>query len=400
VATVSAASVTLLRSYRYYSRIIDARLASGYLTSRPGIYAAPRSISVGQKISRERLIDMLRRAGYAEASASEVWSGSFRAEANVIEIRPGRAQALSPLLVKVTLGGDGRVEELIGDGVSLDSFALEPEVLTNDHTKNGERSHLTYREIPPVLVQAILSIEDRRFFDHSGLDPFGVLRALLRNAGDDRMGQGGSTITQQLVKNTYLSPERTFRRKFAEAMLAFALERRLSKEDIFALYCNEVYLGQRRAVAIRGVEQAARAYFGKDVKDLSLNEAATIAGMIQGPARYSPDHHADAAQARRNTVLGTMARDGWIGAEQAAAAAIEPVTVIPVQKANDSLAPYFVDYVDRITESRLETGGEEQGQRIYTTIWTCNSLLKQRSDASLIGWIGFTRREARVHRRL
>src|SRR5207244_11342641 len=127
--------------------------------------------------------------------------------------------------------------------------------------------------LPPVLVQAILSIEDRRFFVHRGLDLFGVARALLRNVGDDRIGQGGSTITQQLVKNTYLSSERTYRRKFAEAMLAFSLDRRLSKEDIFALYCNEVYLGQRGAVAIRGVEQAARLYFGKDVKDLSLAEA-------------------------------------------------------------------------------------------------------------------------------
>src|SRR5207247_5458908 len=132
----------------------------------------------------------------------------------------------------------------------------------------------------------ILSIEDRRFFAHRGLDLFGVVRALLRNVGDDHIGQGGSTITQQLVKNTYLSPERTYRRKFAEAMLAFALERRLSKEDIFALYCNEVYLGQRGAVAIRGVEQAARLYFGKDVRDLSLAEAAALAGMIQGPRHY------------------------------------------------------------------------------------------------------------------
>ena len=96
-----------------------------------------------------------------------------------------------------------------------------------------------------------------RFFQHSGLDPFGIGRALVRNAGDERMGQGGSTITQQLVKNTYLSPERTLQRKYAEAMLAFALEHRLSKEDIFALYCNEIYLGQRGAVAVRGVEEAA-----------------------------------------------------------------------------------------------------------------------------------------------
>src|SRR5256714_15358022 len=172
--------------------------------------------------------------------------------------------------------------------------------------KTGKRAALSYQDIPPVLVRAILAIEDRRFFEHSGVDFFGVARAILRNAGDERMGQGGSTITQQPVKNTYLTPERTLRRKYAEAMLAFTLERRLSKEDIIALYCNEIYLGQRGVVAVRGVQQAARVYFGKELKDLSLSEAATIAGMIQSPSRYSPLLHAEETRLRRNTVLGTM----------------------------------------------------------------------------------------------
>src|SRR5207247_628156 len=211
----------------------------------------------------------------------------------------------------------------------------------------------------------ILSIEDRRFFAHRGLDLFGVVRALLRNVGDDHIGQGGSTITQQLVKNTYLSPERTYRRKYAEAMLAFALERRLSKQDIFALYCNEVYLGQRGAVGVRGIEQAAHVYFGKELNNLSLGEAATIAGMIQSPARYSPDKHAKAAQARRNTVLAAMARDGWISSEQANVTAAEALST-SIRDTDASLAPYFVDYVNRVAESSLEVSAENQ--RIYTTI--------------------------------
>jgi penicillin-binding protein 1B len=376
--TSGAAAVSLVQSYRFYSRIIDARLASGYLTSRPGIYAAPRSISVGERLSRDSLVAALRRAGYVEvpesvgdpSNASEIWSGSFQASGNKIEIHPGRTQVFGPSIVQVALDGSGRVTELTGDGVTLDSFALEPEVLTSDLlSKTGQRTQLTYNQIPPVLVHAILSIEDRRFFEHTGLDLFGVFRALLRNAGDERIGQGGSTITQQLVKNTYLSSERTLRRKFAEAMLSVALERRLSKEDILALYCNEVYLGQRGAVAIRGVEQAARIYFGKDVKDLSLAEAAALAGMIQGPTHYSPDRHADAAKVRRNTVLGTMVRDRWINLDQAADASKEPVAVVPVTDTNKSVAPYFIDYVNRVAESQTENaGGDEQGERIYTTI--------------------------------
>src|SRR6266481_7319895 len=334
----------LLRSYKYYSRIIDARLADGYLTSRPGLYAAPRSLQVGQKLSLERLVNALRRCGYVESTGSEVWSGSFYRQASGIEIRPSKTNRLQPLVVQMSFAGD-KISELTGDGSSLDSFTLEPETLSNDlSSKTGQREILAFTEIPPLLVHAILSIEDRRFFDHAGVDLAGLARAILRNAGDERLGQGGSTITQQLVKNTYLTPERTFRRKYAEGMLAIALERRLSKEDIFALYCSEIYLGQRGAVAARGVKEAAHIYFGKALKDLSLAEAATIAGMIQGPSRYSPLRHPDNAQVRRNTVLAAMARDGWITAREAALASGETVAVATMGSANNSMAPYFVDY--------------------------------------------------------
>jgi penicillin-binding protein 1B len=357
---------SLLASYKYYSRIIDARLATGYLTSRPGLYAAPRTLRAGQKLSSADLLIALRRAGYVKSEGSNVWSGSFRETDAAIEIRPTANQTRSAL-VKISFDGDNRISALTEDGILIDSFTLEPEVLSNDPlSKAGKREVVRFAEIPPVLVHAILATEDRRFFEHHGLDVFGIARALLRNAGDDRIGQGGSTITQQLVKNTYLSPERTLQRKYAEAMLAYALERRLSKEDIFALYCNEIYLGQRGAVAVRGVEEAGRIYFGKELKDLSLGEAATIAGMIQGPMRFSPAQHAEAAQARRNVVLETMAQGGWISVEQAAAISNEPVVVSPPAHADNSLAPYFVDYVNRTSDSQL--GASPTSQRIYTTI--------------------------------
>lgn len=357
---------SLLSSYKYYSRIIDARLASGYLTSRPGLYAAPRTLRASQKLSRGDLIVALRRAGYVESEGSNVWSGSFRETDSAVEIRPNAKQARSEL-VKISFDGDKKISALTGDEISIDSFTLEPEVISNDPlSKAGKREAVRFAEIPPVLVHAILATEDHRFFQHSGVDIFGIARALLRNAGDDRLGQGGSTITQQLVKNTYLSPERTLRRKYAEALLSVALERRLSKEDIFALYCNEVYLGQRGAVTVRGVEEAARIYFGKELKDLSLAEAATIAGMIQGPMRFSPTQHAEAAQARRNLVLEAMTRDGWIAMEQAAAISEEPVVVSPSSHSDNSLAPYFVDYVNRAADSQLDVS--PASQRIYTTI--------------------------------
>ena len=350
---VAVTAIFLIRSYRAYARLIDARLAHGYLTTRAGIYAAPRTLRAGQKLTRDGLANLLRRTGYVESdSVTEVWNGSFSIGENSIEIRPSGSNN-SPSVVRVEFNSEGRIANLTGDDIRFESIALAPESLTNDHeTRGAARRQLTFKDIPPVLVQAIVSIEDRRFFEHHGLDIFGVARALIRNAGDERIGQGGSSITQQLVKNTYLTPERTFRRKYAEAMLAFSLERRLSKQDIFALYCNEVYLGQRNVVAVRGVDQAARIYFGKELKDVTLNEAAMIAGMIQGPSRYSPIQHNEDARMRRNTVLGTMVRDGYITLEQAAFAAKEPLLVADYDPARESSAPYFIDYVNRQKSAR------------------------------------------------
>jgi penicillin-binding protein 1B len=366
LTTVICAGDALVRSYNFYSQIIDARLATGYLTSRPGLYAAPRVLQAGQKFSVEKLLTTLRRAGYVESQGSGVWSGSFTANGSIVEIRPNRGSGNQPRVVRVTFE-DEQIAELRGDGVALESFTLEPEILSNDlSSKAGKREILTYNEIPPVLVHAILSIEDRRFFEHSGVDLSGLARALMRNASDERLGQGGSTITQQLVKNTYLSPEKTFQRKYAEAMLSLSLERRLSKNDIFALYCNEIYLGQRGAASVRGLKQAARVFYGKELNQISLAEAATLAGMIQSPARYSPVRHPEAAQARRKVVLGLMQQNGWITAEQLVAASAEPIALAADRSLDNSLAPYFVDYVNRIAQSRFETSGESE--RIYTTI--------------------------------
>ncbi len=365
VMAAAIAADVFARSYRYYSQIIDARLASGYLTSRPGLYAAPRVLEAGQKLSRDKLVAALRRAGYVESKASDVWSGSFTVSDSVIEIRPGRSK--EPKLVRVIFSGD-EIAELRDDvGGLLESFTLEPEILSTDlSAKAGKREVLSYGEIPEVMIHAILAIEDRRFFEHSGVDLRGLGRAFLRNVGDEEMGQGGSTITQQLVKNTYLSPEKTLQRKYSEAMLAIALERRLSKNDIFALYSNEIYLGQRGAMAVRGIKEAAEVFYGKKLQDVTLSEAATLAGMIQSPARYSPLRHPEEARVRRNVVLVAMRQNGWITPEQNAKASAEPATVASAPDVENSMAPYFVDYVNRLAESQFETSGNNQ--RIYTTI--------------------------------
>jgi penicillin-binding protein 1B len=358
--------VTLLRSYNYYARVIDARLATGYLTSRPGIYAAPRVLGPGQGLTLEQLALTLRRAGYVEKEGSDLWNGTFNCHDPIVEIHPHSKNADSPQIVQIKFAED-RISEMTGDGLTLESFALEPEVITNDHSSKTSRiKALTFAELPPVLVQAILSIEDRRFFNHRGIDFMGIARALVENAKADGRGSGGSTITQQLVKNTYLSPEHTLQRKYAEAMLAIALERRLSKEDIFALYCNEVYLGQRGGTGARGVDQASRLYFDKELKVLSLSEAAMIAGMIQAPAHYSPDRHPEAALSRRALVLTAMVQSGWISEQEATAAANEPIALARPETTTDVLAPYFTDYVERVASGDWDLA--TANTRVYTTI--------------------------------
>jgi len=371
VISITAAAL-LVHSYRSYAKLVDDRLQRGYLVSRGGIYAAPRILRPGQKVSPDNLVSLLRRTGYFEGTeATAIWNGSFTINADGIEIRTNNWDSdASPSAIQVRFE-NGRIADLTSDGVSMDSFTLSPESITNDAlTKGGARRQLTFNDIPPVLVHAITSIEDHRFFYHHGLDIFGVARALFRNVGEDRVGQGGSTITQQLVKNTYLTPERTLRRKYAEAMLAFTLERRLSKEDIFALYCNELYLGQRGAFAVRGVDQAARVYFGKRLADLTVGEAATIAGMIQSPSRYSPAQHNEDARARRNTVLGAMVRDGFLSAEEAGQKVKEPLSTAEFDPAKESSAPYFIDYVNRSTESRPVAGEypANANKRVVTTL--------------------------------
>ncbi|PYS78136.1 MAG: hypothetical protein DMF66_07400, partial [Acidobacteria bacterium] len=274
-------------------------------------------------------------------------------------------------VVRVEFNHRGQIESITGDDARLDSYTLEPEPLTADAgEKTASRAALSYDEIPPVLARAVLSIEDRRFFEHGPVDLWGIARAAFSWGREDQdFKQGGSTITQQLVKNTYLTPERTLRRKFHEAALASVIESRIRKRDILALYCNEIYLGRRGSIAVRGVRQAARVFFGKELKDLTLAEVATIAGMIQSPARYAPDRHPEDAQVRRNTVLAAMLRDGAITQDEARAAAAEPVRVAPLEHA-DATAPYFIDYANRVVESRLSPSAAESGQglRVYTTL--------------------------------
>jgi penicillin-binding protein 1B len=367
-------AVLVHNSYNSFAQLIDQQIAGGYLRSHAGLYAAPRIIEKGALLSKDRLATSLQRAGYARDKASNIWNGSFQMSETGIRILPRQGSNTHQWIdVKFDNKGE-RVASLTANDVpDLRYYAVEPELLTEDAAlKTGQQETLTYQDIPPVLVQAILAIEDRRFFHHNGLDIRGIGRAFISwsTSGSVKFRQGGSTITQQLVKNTYLTPEKTLQRKFHEAIIAVALENRLSKQDIFALYCNEIYLGQRNGVGVRGVAQAARVFFGKDLKNLSLGEAATIAGMIQSPARYAPDRHPDAAKLRRDTVIAAMARNGAIDEETEQTTRALPIEVAAFEGSSNELAPYYIDAVNRAMDTAqrgLESDGERD-IRVQTTI--------------------------------
>jgi len=371
-AVLVSVIVLTYNSYRSFAQLVDQQIEGGYLRSHAGLYAAPRVIEKGARLTKDQLATALQRAGYASNRTSNIWNGSFQMTDQSIRIVP-RQGTQAHQWIDVNFDTRGNIARLVpNDQTELGSYALEPELLTVDAgLKTGQQETLTYQNIPPVLVQAILAIEDRRFFEHNGVDIRGISRAFLRwaTSGSLKFTHGGSTITQQLVKNTYLTPEKTLSRKFNELMIAIALEQRLSKQDIFALYCNEVYLGQRNGVGVRGVAQAARIFFGKELKDISLAEAATIAGMIQSPARYAPDRHSAAARMRRDVVIAAMARNGAVDVEAAQREQTLPVNVVAFEGSNE-LAPYYVDAVNSAMDG-VQSESEPQAEqtlRVETTI--------------------------------
>ncbi len=372
----------LHEAYAHYAAIVDERLDQRILRRRAGVYAAPRRVSVGQQISRDELRERLLRAGFREGRrgdpADQFSSGVFVFEGDTAQLWTNEfarnASMPETLNIKFSQIGGGRIVKIedASTGQDIKSVALPPESLTADSgattLPRGLGIQARFEDFPPSLVNALLAIEDRNFFSHRGVDVKAVIRALWENWRHGEIREGGSTITQQLVKTNFLTPERTYQRKFAEAMMAMAVERRLSKEEIFAIYANRVYLGQSGMTAVYGFKQAARVYFGKELHELSLAESALIAGLAQAPNRYSPYQRLDAAVARRNTVLDAMAETHLISDEEAEAAKSERLAVIPPGKFDESAAQHFVDYLKRELDGRNIREREQPNLEIRTTL--------------------------------
>jgi penicillin-binding protein 1B len=354
-------------SYFYikYDRIIEQRFRSPVFSSSAKIYALPKAVRVGEKIEAREIAAQLQRAGYADNSDSPM--GRFRLTKGGIEIKPGPQSYHSPEPATIHIEG-GEVTSIRGSG-DLQAYELEPQMVTAfDVEQRAKRQVVKYDQIPKVLVDAVLAIEDRRFFQHSGVNFVRMFEAAWIDVLHERHAQGGSTLTMQLSRGFFLTPEKTVRRKLTEMVIAEELEQKFTKQQIFEFYGNWVDLGQRGSFTISGFAEASRAYFNKDLKDITLPEAALLAGLIQRPSYLSPYRHPERALDRRNIVLDAMVDTHAITRDQADKAKASPLKLAPPNvEASD--APYFVDLVrDTLTSKISERELNEQSYRIYTTL--------------------------------
>ncbi|HEY4381098.1 MAG TPA: transglycosylase domain-containing protein [Acidobacteriaceae bacterium] len=382
VALACLLLVAVVFGYMYfkYEKIVDERLASGPIfASVSQVYAAPREVRVGQHLSITFIAQDLRRAGYN----ANPQLGTFTVTGNSLQIKPGPQSYHSTDGATITTaagstgdtgassGGETTVQSIVAEnGASLAAYQLEPQLITalSEDKNRTKRRLVSYNEIPQNMVQAVLAIEDRRFFEHGGVNYVRTVKCAVQDILAHHMNCGASTLTQQLARGFFLTPDKTISRKVAELMITFQLEARFSKQQIFEDYANQVNIGRRGSFEINGFGEAAQAFFGKDLSQLDLAQCATIAGLIQIPSWRNPYIHPDRAIARRNVVLDAMVETGAVSAAQADRAKAEPLR-LAAPNIDASEAPYFVDLVHDQLEKRI--GDQELGHdslRIYTSL--------------------------------
>ncbi len=380
---VLATFLTLTYYWFEFSDQIDRRLMTGEVfTPSAGIYSAPKTLRIGESMSRTELIDYLKSAGYIDKNVKADLSRSrFSVVDAGIAVEPGITGVIDdekvyPSLI-VSFSKDGKTVAKIVDSGSkaeVTRAQLEPKQLSTIAAEgDGRRKTVTFNDLPSHLIKAITVTEDRAFFEHYGVNFRGIARALWRRyEGEENTplsNQGGSSITQQLVKNLLLSNEQTLQRKVTEAYMSVILETRLTKEEIFTLYANQIYLGQQTGVSVYGVGEAANAYFGKDVSQITLPEAAFLAGIIRSPNRYNPYKNPEKVRERRNQVLQSMLEAGEITDAVYQHAYSVPIELRQTAPAKDLEGmPYFSQYVIDELPNVVSDPEALQHLRVYTSI--------------------------------
>ncbi|MEO2166517.1 MAG: transglycosylase domain-containing protein, partial [bacterium] len=348
---------------RFRGRLWDfpSRILTDEFLIYPGLDVS--AAGLGRRLDRLAYLEV----GHEPSRGGEMRSGDDSLEIALRSSGQGVPQAQ---LVRILLEDD-RVREIsdLRTGERIGAVALEPEELTGIYQGDWEgRRAIRLSEVSPILIRAVLATEDARYFDHNGIDYVGMGRALLANLQSGQVRQGGSTLTQQLMKNFFLSSERTYSRKLHEIAMALVAEQKYSKEAILEAYLNEIYLGQRGARGVYGVAEASRFFFGKNSSEIDVGEAAMLAGLIRAPSAYSPRRYPERARARRDTVLRLLYEAGDIDQRTWEQARASELGALPPRK-RQRIAPFFVDAVERELSKRFPRGAlTSEGFSVHTTL--------------------------------
>ncbi len=359
--------------YFKYAMMIQEKFGEGGIRTNSSVYARPRQIAKGDRITEQELIARLQRGGYTEFTPGKDISkevGHYQQTPQGIVITTGAGSYFQRHSAVVRIVGD-RVDSIFSQTANRQTphYWMEPELITN--LFDGEREKrrpVAYSEIPKYLVDALIAVEDKRFYNHIGLDPIRMAKAAYIDIKEGRKEQGASTITMQLARSFWLDQKKTYSRKLAEIILTMELERRFTKQQILEYYVNEIYLGRRGSFSVHGFGEAARVYFGKDIRRLTLSEAATLVGIIQRPSYYNPFRYPERVKDRRNLVLQLMNSNGYLSAQQYAEAIRTPLVLSPGET-ESSDAPYFVDLVNEDLQGRFQDWDfATNSYRVYSTL--------------------------------
>ncbi len=366
--------VVLTASYVVYLDVtVRARFEGKRFALPARVYARPLELYPGLKLRPTELLAELSLLGYRETARSGA-PGSYHFSGPVVELvtRPfafGNDRQES-LALRVMFDSSGvQALQQQADGTRLDLVRLDPAMIGGIYPgKNEDRVLVGLNDVPPHVVDALIAVEDNRYYSHHGIDPRGIARAVYTIVSGGGL-QGGSTLTQQLVKNFYLTANRTLRRKLTEMVMAVLLEIHYSKEEILETYLNEVYLGQDGNRAIHGFGLACSFFFDKPLEKIGLSETALLVGLLKGPAYYNPRRHPKRAMERRNLVLAKMAESGFITKHQQMEARTAPLGVIDRPRRGTSPYPAFLDLVLRqLRRDYREEDLRSEGLRIITTL--------------------------------
>ena len=395
------AGVAGLIAFSAYVAWLDYRIRHEFEGARwavpARVFARPLELAPGAAISADAIEAELKLAGYRQVRAAfrpasfERDGGRIRLVTREFRFPDGTAPSRR---VTVSVSG-GRIAEVAVDGGAGTRVLVDPAEIARVFPAHREdRVLLRLDDVPAAFLAILLEVEDRRFYRHGGVDPLAIARAAWANLRAGRTVQGGSTLTQQLARNFFLSSERTFTRKLNEALIALLLEWRYSKPELLEGYLNEVYLGQQGAAAIHGFGRASRHYFGRGLADLDLDEMALLAGLVRGPSYYDPRRHPERAMQRRNRIIDRLEAQGVAGPDAAARARSEPLGVTRRPPPASARFPAFVDLVRR--QIRRDYPGSvlrSEGLRIFTTL---DPTVQRASESALERSLSLLARRSRI----